>query len=552
MTAHPLLAAVLLAPWGLLLLRPLWPAAWSALPLILAAVPAVAAGFLLPIGAELRVPAVMGGLRLELDEIAQAFLLPAALIWLVAGWLVRPLHPALAHKPGFTALWLIALGGNVMVILAQDLLGLYIGMTLMSFAGLGLIISSAATTALRAGRHYLAMMLLAELALFVAISLIANTHPSDKPWPLVDIAASLPGITTGLLMLAFGVKLGALGLHAWLPHAHPVAPTAASAVLGGVMIKVGLLAWLRLSSVDGTVQVEWLENGLLLLGAAAVFYGIVRGLAINEPKTILAWSSVSQMGLGTMLAGTTLHSPSAAGAAIALLAIHHGLAKALLFLGVGLLTRVRLTFARFVWIALWLPALALAAAPGTSGALAKSAMAIALTEGPPAAATFLALSSFATMLLMLHFLRRARPHTVQADAPSSPSAVMQMLPAWGLLLLALLALPWWMGRDTVAAERALAPAAMTEAIAPLLAALLLAPLLSRATGRMSKPVTLRLPLAAACAVQRGWRSLAVQLAHRERQLHAWHHVGRWLVAVAFMLAIAMGLAMAPLSHHADA
>ena len=68
---------------------------------------------------------------------------------------------------------------------------------------------------------------------------------------LSTIAASRPDtLSLILILLGFGIKAGALPLHVWLPLAHPVAPVPASAVLSGVMIKAGLLGWLRFLPVN--------------------------------------------------------------------------------------------------------------------------------------------------------------------------------------------------------------------------------------------------------------------------------------------------------------
>src|SRR5690606_31512805 len=99
-----------------------------------------------------------------------------------------------------------------------------------------------------------------------------------------------------LLLTGFAVKIGVVPLHIWLPLAHPVAPVPASAILSGVLVKAGLLGALR------TVPEEAFGSSgattvLLALGLVTALYGVVAGLGQARLKTVLAYSTVSQMGL---------------------------------------------------------------------------------------------------------------------------------------------------------------------------------------------------------------------------------------------------------------
>jgi formate hydrogenlyase subunit 3/multisubunit Na+/H+ antiporter MnhD subunit len=173
-----------------------------------------------------------------------------------------------------------------------------------------------------------------------------------------------------LLVTGFGIKAGLPLLHMWLPLAHPAAPPAASAVLSGAMIKAGLVGWLRVLPLGFDTAGLW-GWALLVGGVAASFGAALVGVTQRNPKAVLAYSSVSQMGLITSLLGCGLLQPGlwpALQVVIVLFAVHHGLAKGALFLGAGIAHHRRDLPPWLLWAGLVLPGLALAGAPLTSGA----------------------------------------------------------------------------------------------------------------------------------------------------------------------------------------
>jgi formate hydrogenlyase subunit 3/multisubunit Na+/H+ antiporter MnhD subunit len=234
---------------------------------------------------------------------------------------------------------------------------------------------------------------------------------------VADIAASIAesparNLIVGLLLGGFGIKAGAVPLHAWLPLAHPVAPTPASAALSGCMIKAGLLGWLRFLPLGLVSMPEW-GSIVVAGGLAAAFFGVVAGLTQKDPKTTLAYSSISQIGLINVSIGVGLMEPATwpmAMVACPVYAMHHGLAKGALFLGVGVAGSTaaaawprRLLTAGLAW-----PALALAGAPLTSGWVAKAALKEATVMAPPfwyqSLDVLLPVAAVGTTVLMWRFL----------------------------------------------------------------------------------------------------------------------------------------------------
>ncbi len=154
-----------------------------------------------------------------------------------------------------------------------------------------------------------------------------------------------PGVAWAVFLLGlagFGSKAGLIPFHVWLPRAHPAAPSHVSALMSGVMIKMGLYGILRLLLLAGTPPRGW---GYLLMGfgAASALGGVAYALAQQDLKRLLAYSSVENvgiifLGLGAALVAraTGLQEASLLAAAGALLhTLNHALFKGLLFMSGG-------------------------------------------------------------------------------------------------------------------------------------------------------------------------------------------------------------------------
>lgn len=376
--------------------------------------PALALVLLSGPGWTLELPYLLNGGVWVMDELRWTFLLLTASLWTGAG-LFATGYLDRTHLIRFATFWGLTLTGNLGLILAGDIASFYSFFALMTFAAYGLVIHEGSREARRAGRIYLVMAILGEMALLAGLLLAAAAAGSDRLDDLPAAIANAPNRDTiiALLITGFGVKAGLPLLHFWLPLAHPVAPTPASAVLSGAMIKAGLLGWLVTLPLSETALPGW---GMVLVtaGALASIGGALIGLCQQQAKAILAYSSISQMGLITLMLGTALAEPARAGAiipVIGLYALHHGLAKGSLFLSAGLSNPVERPKRWFMWTLIALPGLSLAGLPFTSGAVAKLTMKQVLAPGDPGAAyaAFLApvmsAGAIATLLLILRYLR---------------------------------------------------------------------------------------------------------------------------------------------------
>jgi formate hydrogenlyase subunit 3/multisubunit Na+/H+ antiporter MnhD subunit len=343
-------------------------APWAVAPTIALAVAGPAAGVV-------DIPWLLLGTTLEIDPIGRPLLLVAGILYVVAAVVIATIGTERA--PALTAFLLVSFVGNAGVLVAADAVTFYLSFAVMSFAGYGLVVHERTDFARRAGRIYLVLAVVSEAFILGGLILVAAAGGrmlADAPAAVA--ASESTGLIVALLLLGFGVKAGTVPLHVWLPLAHPAAPPAASAVLSGSMIKAGLIGWIRFLPLGEEAQPEW---GLLLvvLALLGAFLAVPAGVLQGDSKVALAYSSISQMGFLAVLVGAALTAPELADAAIVaaiLYAVHHGLAKGALFLGVPMWQRFGSGVLRWwVVVALLGAGLAVAGAPFSSGAVAKYA-----------------------------------------------------------------------------------------------------------------------------------------------------------------------------------
>ena len=428
---------------------------------LLLSLSALASLVLAPSRAALDIPWLLLGTRIVLDDTGRTFLGFSALVWFVTALYARAYLRSDSRRSVFGAFFLATQAGHLGVCIAGDAVSFYFFFALMTFAAYGLVIHSGKPEAHRAANVYLAMALLGEALL--AAGMMMASHAAGSLLLADIVRTPLPTAAITLLIAGFGIKVGVPLLHMWLPLAHPVAPVPASAVLSGLILKAGLIGWLRLLPLGNEA---WPVAGtvLMIAGFAGMFLGIAFGVGQRDAKVLLAYSSVSQMGFLSLGVGAGLAQPSAWPGllpAVTFYALHHALGKSALFLGVG----VAQAYGARPWVfaGLALPALALAGAPGTSGLLAKWTLKTALDLSwpwPSVLAWLLPLAALGTTLLMARLLWLVSLKKAHAVSPSGLA-----LP-WLALVPSGVALPWWISPHVTATGVTTAEA-MFAASAPL-------------------------------------------------------------------------------------
>jgi len=293
----------------------------------------------LPIG-----PA-FGPMLLALDGLSAWFLLLLGLTGACSSLF------ALSHASRAPARVLAAyplfLAGMALTLLAADGFTLIFGFELMSLSSWALVAAEHDKAEnRRAARLYLVFAVLAGACLIPGIGLLAGSSgdlafAAMRAHPPEGLRA---GLILALVVAGAGSKAGLVPLHAWLPLAHPAAPSHVSALMSGAMTKVAIYVLARLLlDVAGPAQPLWWGVPLLVLGAASAVLGALRANLEEDGKTLLACSTIENIGLiaiGLGLAAcfraADLGALGALAAGAALLhALAHGLFKTALFLGMG-------------------------------------------------------------------------------------------------------------------------------------------------------------------------------------------------------------------------
>ncbi|CAM5197486.1 hypothetical protein ARD30_22650 [Bosea thiooxidans] len=501
--------------------------------LVAAPLPALAAAILVPEGRFAFFPQPFR-LTLVLDQPGAILLGGAALLWSAAGAFAASSMTRDPAAPRFAVWWLLTLAGCLGLFLVGDVVNFYLLFTLASLAAYGLIIHEQSAAAHRAGVIYVVLALLAEAFLLIALVMLAATHPDANP-PIRSVVADLPASpmrdgTVALLILGFALKMGLVPLHVWLPLAHPAAPTPASAVLSGVVVKAGVIGLIRFLPFEAGMP-AW-GAALIGLGIVTSCYGVVVGITQRRAKTVLAYSTVSQMGLLAVLLGVGLETadPDATNLA-AYYAVHHTLVKGALFLGIGILAATGGRRLGLVLLLMAVLALSLGGLPLTSGALAKLATKPMLGYGWLAGAMTLAAAG--STALMVHFLLIVRRDAAGNPAMSPP--IGQFAP-WLVVLAASLVIPWSLypavSGETVASL--LQPEALWKVTWPMLlgaVVMLFVDRLPRRLGLIPEGDIVVLAQAGAPLV----RGLSNRIGEVDVNLRRWPVAGLGLIALAILL-----------------
>ncbi len=195
-----------------------------------------------------------------------------------------------------------------------------------------------------AGTLYMICTHIGTLCLFAIFALLKSTSGSYLFPAMATLSVDGPvaGAIFVVSLFAFGFKAGIMPLHIWLPTAHANAPSHISAIMSGVILKIGIYGLLRILSFFDTFPLWW-GITVVVLGIVSGIVGVIFAIGQHDLKRLLAYHSIENigiiaMGIGVALIGTTTGSPLLVifGMSGALLhVINHATFKALLFLGAG-------------------------------------------------------------------------------------------------------------------------------------------------------------------------------------------------------------------------
>jgi formate hydrogenlyase subunit 3/multisubunit Na+/H+ antiporter MnhD subunit len=240
----------------------------------------------------------------------------------------------------------VFLAAMAFVILADDAYLFMVAWETMALSSYFLVTTDHRVPAIRsAGFLYLLIAHVGAIAILLCFGVLHGGH-GDYRFAALRAAELSPfwaSAAFALAFIGFGAKAGMIPLHAWLPEAHPAAPSPVSALMSGVMIKTAIYGMVRvIYDLIGGVRWEW---GLVVLvvGAGTTLFGVLYALMQHDLKRLLAYHSVENIGIILLGLGLSMvffgfgHPAAGALGLIAALyhTLNHAVFKGLLFLGAG-------------------------------------------------------------------------------------------------------------------------------------------------------------------------------------------------------------------------
>lgn len=250
-------------------------------------------------------------------------------------------HPRSSRRLGLSCGFLA--GAMAIVVIAHDGVLFLIAWELMAISAYFAATAEDSNPDVRqAGWIYLIATHMGTLCLFAMFALWRHATGSFELEPAHTVSAGMGGTLFLLALVGFGFKAGLMPLHVWLPGAHANAPSHVSAVMSGVMLKMGIYGIVRMTALLPS-ETLWWGGVLLCAGGITGIAGIAFAIAQKDIKRLLAYSSIENigiigMGLGLALMGRSLGRPAwvLLGMSGALLHVwNHSLFKSLLFFNAG-------------------------------------------------------------------------------------------------------------------------------------------------------------------------------------------------------------------------
>ncbi|BEV70885.1 hydrogenase 4 subunit B [Paludibacterium sp. THUN1379] len=215
----------------------------------------------------------------------------------------------------------------------------------MSLASYFLVIFDQDEESVGAGLLYFLIAHAGSVLIMVAFFLLYSRSGSldFQSFRGLKLPLGLSSLVFVLAFLGFGAKAGMVPLHSWLPRAHPAAPSHASAMMSGVMVKIGVFGIIKVGIDLLGAQSSWWGLLVLAVGAVSAVLGVLYALAEQDIKRLLAYSTVENvgiilMGVGAGMLGLATGHIALAGLALMAAFYHlfnHALFKGLMFFGAG-------------------------------------------------------------------------------------------------------------------------------------------------------------------------------------------------------------------------
>jgi len=281
-------------------------------------------------------------LYLRVDNLGRLFALVADAVWLICGFYAFEYMKHEQEEKRFFGFYVMVFGILHALTFSGNMVTFYLFYELMTLLSVPLILHNRSRDAIKGGLKYLFYSLFGAYMVLFGLFFLNRFADSFNfvPGGTLNMAAvsgneGLMRVIAFSMILGFSVKGGMFPLHAWLPTAHPVAPAPASAVMSGIIVKMGVLGMIRVvyylvgpEFIRGT----WVQTAWMSLSLVTVFMGSMLAYREKIMKKRLAYSTVSQASY--ILFGLSLLQPQAMTGAL-LHVVFHAVIKSCLFLSAG-------------------------------------------------------------------------------------------------------------------------------------------------------------------------------------------------------------------------
>lgn len=393
------------------------------------------------------------GVALVGDLLSLLFVLMTQLVIVTGIIYAMGSKDSVVQYPAFYPLFLTLVTGLSGAFLTGDLFNLYVFAELLVISGTVLTAISDDRYGTEAAYKYFYISLLASFFMLMAVGSLYVSYGTLNMADLAtriaagaDIVLLWPAIA--FLMATFMVKSAVFPFHFWQPDFHAAAPTAVSAMLSSVVVKLGVYGFLRMTTLLFVAQASVIRGLLLVLGIAGILFGGLSAIGTHNVKRMLAYSTLAQIGF--ILVGIGWGTPLALMAAL-VFAFNHSLIKAAMLMLAGYVaSRAAVKSAAFdivtgvgraapgAGVLFFVGALALAGLPPTNGFISK----LLLFDSGIKAASFVALliiglASILTMIYTIRAFQRIWWRQPAGEATIKPAGDGLVAPALlvGLILL---------------------------------------------------------------------------------------------------------------------
>jgi multicomponent Na+:H+ antiporter subunit D len=280
---------------------------------------------------------VAAGFSLMLDGLSLLFLITISLIGFFSAIFSSAYMESYGKKSTYYALFLLMIAGMNGLVLTRDLFNLYVFLEVAAVAGYALVAYGQQGDNVEGAFKYLMLSVVATTSILLSLSFIYFMTGTLNLSLLAaqagtEMNAKLIAVCVALFLMGFGLKVGVVPFHGWLPDAYSSAPAPISAMLSGILGKVtGIYALLRVVfSVFGLTPT--IAHIFTALGVTSMLVGALLAIGQTDFRRMLAYSSISQIGYIFLGFGTG----TAMGIAAGLFHLfNHSVFKSLLFLDAG-------------------------------------------------------------------------------------------------------------------------------------------------------------------------------------------------------------------------